>query len=208
MYTLPDGGSVPVRLIRIHHHQLVKSGYFVEIWPVPLASGEWRAFTVEPGSPALPLLQTLQQQIEEENRAKGWDLKHILASYELKDGQDVYLRKLVIGHTYEGCLEGDRREFSTHILERAPEQARYLIHCGTEMPMVVVPPEYIPLPNFMWVAHFERHEDSRVDGPMVSSRLCLAWFEETLLRPVDDVIRVAVARLDWYARAVTYEWEP
>lgn len=208
MFPLPDGGSVPVRLIKIQRLALAKSGYFVEIWPEASASGEWRAFTVEPGSPALPVLQTLEQQIDEENRAKGWDLKHILASYELKDGKNVYLRKLVIGHTYEGCLEGDRRVFSAQILERAPQQARDLIQRGTSMPMVVVPPEYIPLPNFMWVAEFERPEDSRVDGPIVSSTLCLAWFEETLLRPVDDVIKVAVARVDWYAHAFTYEWEP
>jgi hypothetical protein len=206
MYPLPDGGSVPVRLIKIQH--LAQSGYFVDIWPEALASGELRAFTVEPGSPALPVLQTLQQQIDEENRAKGLNLKHILASYELKDGKNVYLRKLVIGHAYEGCLEGDRRVFSTQILERAPQQARDLIKTGTSMPMVVVPPECLPLPSFMWVAKFERPEDSRADGPMVSSTLCIAWFEETLLRPVDEVIRVAVARVDWYAHAFTYEWEP
>lgn len=206
MFPLPDGGSVPVRLIKIQH--LAEDGCFVEIWPEALASGEWRVFAVEPGSPALPVLQTLKQQIEEENRAKGLDWKHKLASYELKDGKNVYLRKLVIGHTYEGCLEGDGRVFSTNILDRAPEQARYLIGRGGSGPMVVVPPEYIPLPNFMWVAHFERPEDSRADGPMVSSTLCLAWFEETLLRPVDDVIKGAVARVDWDAVAFTYEWEP
>jgi hypothetical protein len=198
-FPLPDGESVPVRLITIYRQ--AERGCFVEIWPEALPSGEWRGFDVEPGSAALPVLQTLKQH-------DGPDPSRGSPRFELKDGKYVYLRKLVIGNTYEGCLEGDRRVFSTQILERAPQQARDLIKTGTSMPMVVVPPEYLPLPNLMWVAELERHEDSRVDGPMVSSTLCLAWFEETLGRPVDDVIRVAVARVDWYAHAFTYEWEP
>jgi hypothetical protein len=207
---LPDGALVPMRWIEMERQQ--NGGYSLET--IPSGSGKrGMLISVPASSPIIPFLQTLEQEVEARQHRTITPEQIAEArkrnepdKFQLKNaGGTVRLIKFAMVHTYERWLEGDPRAISFHILEKLAERAWGIIGQG---PVVVLPPEYIPLPEFLCVIALDRFEGGGSDESMLSSRLSIAWFMERLDKPLCEMIESAVASVDWAKHAQRYEWEP
>ena len=115
-------------------------------------------------------------------------------TYRLQDDRKVLLRSVSVARTYGGVLAGSRKTASKMVLEALRAQAESAR--PPEPPILLIAPERLPLPDYMWTAELELPKGVRTRDPDYGSHLSVSWFSESLVEGIDDVMASLVRSLD------------
>jgi hypothetical protein len=119
------------------------------------------------------------------------------------NGREVYLMKLMITPTYEGCLEGNPEQHTQSELGSLPGKARK--HMPPGKPLVVLDPRLKVLPDWIWIAEFESQKGVKTADPDFNSRLYVCWFTDDVKRDITVEIGSILSKVDWESNADDYD---
>jgi len=123
--------------------------------------------------------------------------------YQLESGREVFLKRLRIDGTFAGHMEGSPESVSRYVLKNTPSDVQRDMRPG--QPLVVVPPDKMPLPDYRFIAEFESRRGVKHTDPDYSSRLFVCWFQDDLSRSMDQVISDVLKLVDWDASAEDFD---
>jgi len=124
-------------------------------------------------------------------------------TYQLRDGRQVRFRSLSVTRNHDGMLAGSTETGSKRILEMLQAEARQIR--PPQSPLLVIVPEKLPLPNYMWTAELEAQRAVRTDDPDFGSHLSVCWFADDLGQDINAVIATQLLSVDWDERATDYD---
>jgi hypothetical protein len=123
--------------------------------------------------------------------------------YQLRDGRKVFVRYLAVTRTYDGLLMGTQKAGSKLVLEMLKEQAQN--RKPPEPPLLMIEPEKLPLPDYMWTAELESRRAVRTDDPDFGSHLSICWFAENLAESIDVAVASQLRLITWDEHATDYD---
>ena len=114
------------------------------------------------------------------------------------------MRSLRLTRSYDGMLLGSRKVGGARILKMLQEQARRIK--PPQSPLLVITPEKLPLPDYMWTVELESRKAVRTNDPDFSSHLSVCWFSEDLRESIDTVIASHLVSVNWTELATDYDF--
>ncbi len=123
--------------------------------------------------------------------------------YRFDNDRAVTLISLNISSTYAGVCEGTLETASKSILKRLREESES--SAGSQMPLVVVKPQNIPLPDYKVVASFDSRRGVQTTDCMFRSQLSICSFIESTDETIDQIAQALLSHVDWNAHAADYD---
>src|SRR5579859_2510490 len=102
-----------------------------------------------------------------------------MSEFITSTGRTIRLLRLSISGTYEGQLEGSPEHLSTLILKNNLP-AWVAQFAAKNEPLLVLPTDSFPLPDFIWTAKLTSRRGVKNTDPDFYSELTLRWFADGL----------------------------
>ena len=139
-------------------------------------------------------------KLAESEKTEDDDLKN---SFTTSSGRKVFLARLQMSCTYDGCLEGSRESNSKHIRKSLVEDVRKAM--PRYQAFSVVDEETTVLPDFQWIVGFWTNRGVKTDGSDYNSQLCICCFNEGIPTDLKKFLQVTLAEVDWESCAEDYD---
>ena len=128
--------------------------------------------------------------------------KHSNGHFVMPSGREVFLVRLHMSLTYDGCMEGGRASNSHYIRKRlvADIQEEF---AGNQKVVCIDKGNQV-LPDFRWIAEFASNGGVKTDDSDYNSQLCICWFNDILPSDLHTFLNEVLVTINWEEEAEDY----